>query len=133
MPRGGVDHDEGCPVHRRETRRQGHAQLRGRQSVGAEAAGAAEAGHALAHLQVLHAFPHRAHDARVFGARHKGQGGFHLVLVLHDQQIGEIQAGGLDFNQHFARLGLGGRQFFPHQGFDADRVFAQPGLHVVSS
>ena len=38
---------------------------------------------------------------------HKGQRRLHLVLVLHDEQVGEVQAGGLDLDEHLARLGGG--------------------------
>ncbi len=99
----------------------------------AKAAGAAQAGHALAHLQVLHAFAHRAHHTGVLGTRHKRQRGLHLVLVLHDQQIRKVQARGLDLDQHLTGLGLGRGQFFPGQGVDAHGVFAEPGMHGVSS
>ena len=106
--RGGINHDEGCGVHHSKSRWQRHAQGRARNRVATKAARATQAGHGLADLQVGDAFAHRLHDASVFRSRHKGQGGLHLVLVLHDQQVGKIQAGGLDFDQHFARFGRGG-------------------------
>ena len=129
MVGGGVNHDEGCGIHHREARRQRHAQGCRCQGVGAKTTGAAQAGHGLAYLQVLYAFTDCLHDACVFRAGHKGQGRLHLVLVLHDQQVGEIQAGGLDFNQHLARLGLGRGSFGPGQGVDAHRVFTKPSVH----
>jgi hypothetical protein len=98
----------------------------------AEAAGAREAGHVLPDLKVLDAFAYGLDDAGVFGTRHKGQGRLDLVFVLHDQQVGEIQAGRLDFNQDFAGLGLGRRQFFPGQGVYAGGIFTKPGLHERS-
>ncbi len=49
--------------------------------------------------------PTACDDAGVFGARHEGQGRLHLVLVLHDQQVGKVQARRLDLDQHLARAG----------------------------
>ena len=83
----------------------------------------------LADFQVGNAFAYRLHDARIFGARHKWQRWFHLVFVLHDQQVREIQAGSLDLNQHLAGLGLRGGHFFPGQGVNADGVLTKPGMH----
>src|SRR6218665_2662491 len=43
--------------------------------------------------------------ALLFGAGDEGQGGVFLVFVVRDQQMGKIQAGGPDRDQHFAGLG----------------------------
>ena len=44
--------------------------------------------------------------ARELGARHERQRRPDLVLALHDQQVGEVQAGGADCDAHLARAGL---------------------------
>ena len=132
MVRGGVNHDEGGRIDKREPLRQGHAQVGGGQRVGGKTASTRQAGHVLAHLQVAHAFTHGLHNAGVFRAGHKGQGGLHLVFVLHNQQVRKIQACRLDFKQHLALAGLGGRQFFPGQGVNAHGVFTKPGMHESS-
>ena len=130
--RGGVNHDEGGRIDKREPLRQGHAQVSGGQRVGGKTAGARQTGHVLAYLQVAHAFAHGLHNASVFRAGHKGQGGLHLVFVLHYQQVRKIQARRLDFKQHLALAGLGGGQFFPSQGVNAHGVFTKPGMHESS-
>ena len=85
---------------------------------------------ASADLQVRHAVADRLDHAGVLGARHEGQRRLDLVLVLHDQQVGEVEARGLDLDQHLAGLGLGRRQLLPLQRLDADRVLAKPCMHV---
>ena len=132
MVRGGVNHDEGRCVDRRKTGRQRHAQRSWRQRVRAKTAGARQAGHALADLEVGDAFAHRLDTASVFGTRHKGQGRLHLVLVLHDQQVGEVQTGGLDGDAHLSGARHRRGQLFPGQGVDTDRVFTEPGMHNFS-
>ena len=116
----------------REAFWQRHTQCRRGDGVGAKAARARQAGHVLAYLQVGHPFAHGLHGTGIFRARHKGQGGFHLVLVLHDQQVGEIQARRLDLDQHLARFGLGGGQLLPGEGVNAGRVLAKPCMHHQS-
>ena len=124
-----VGQDErGCIVER-ESGRQRHHEAGIDDRVRAEAAGAAEGGDVIADLQVPDAFADRLDDAGVLGARDEGQWRLHLVLVLHDQDVGEVQARGLDRDAHFAGLRLGRGQFLPDQGIDADGVLAQPGMH----
>jgi hypothetical protein len=127
-----IGHDEGRRIDEGKARRQRHAELRRCDGVGAEAAGAGQAGHRLADLQLRHAFAQGRHHAGEFGTGHEGQGGLVLVLVLHDQQVGKVEARRLHLDHHFARAGGGRRHFLPLQCFDADRVFAEPGLHVTS-
>jgi hypothetical protein len=83
-----------------------------RDGVGAEAAGAGQARDVLAHAQLRHAFSHGGHHAGVLGTGHERQRGLHLVLVLHDQQVGEVEAGRLDFHQHFPAFGCGAGSSF---------------------
>ncbi|MOA37885.1 hypothetical protein D3C78_1595140 [compost metagenome] len=97
--------------------------------MAAEAAGAGEAGDALPHGQVRHPVAQGADHACVLRAGHERQGRLDLVLVLHDQQVGEVQARRFDFNQHFAGLGHGGRHLRPLQGIDAGGRGTQPSLH----
>ena len=133
MVRGGVNHDEGRRIDIRKTRRQRHAQ-RGRcDRVGGEAAGAGQAGDVLADPQIGDASAYGPHHAGIFGAGHKRQRRLDLVFVLHDQQVGEIQARRLDFDQHFARPGLRRGQFGPAQGVNAGGGFTKPGMHVKIS
>ena len=83
----------------------------------------------LAHRQVLNAFAYGLHHTRVLGAGYKGQGRLDLVLVLHNQQVGKVQGGCLDFNQHFAGFGHGCGQLLPDKGIYAGGVVAKPGMH----
>ena len=100
--------------------------------MGTKTASTAQAGHCLSHLQMCHAFTYGLHDASVFRARHKRQRRLHLIFVLNDQNIGKVQAGSLDLQQHLARFGLGCGQLGPGQGVNADRVFTEPGMHFES-
>jgi hypothetical protein len=129
MPGGGIGHDECRSVDWGKLGGQRDAAVRRCHGMGAKPAGATQAGHGLSNLEVLDAFTHRANHPGVFRARHKGQGRLHLVFVLHDEQVGEIQAGGLYLDQDFTGLGFGGGQLGPFQGFDADGVFTQPSMH----
>ena len=130
--RSGIGHDEGGGIHCRKACRQGHAQLGGGQGVGAKTARARQAGHSLTDFQMRHAFAHGFDHAGVFRARHKGQLRLHLVFVLNDQQVWEVQAGGLNFQQNLARRRGGGGQFFPGQRVNACGVFAKPCVHSIS-
>jgi hypothetical protein len=132
MVGGGIGHDEGGRIDEAEAVGQRHAQCGRRQRVGAEAARARQAGHALAHGQVAHAFAHGLDHACILRARHEGQRRLHLVLVLHDQQIGEIQAGRLDFEQHLPGARRGRGQLRPLQLVYARGRGAKPSVHVVS-
>ena len=46
-----------------------------------------------------------------------------------DQDVGEIQAGGFDLNQHLSGFWMGCGQLFPVQGINSGGVFAKPGVH----
>jgi len=96
-----------------------------------EATGACEARNALPGLEVRHAFANRRDDPRVFRTRNERRRRLELVLVLDDQDVGEVQARGLDLDEHFTRLGLRRRQFLPLDRIEAGGVFAQPGMHVA--
>ena len=73
-----------------------------------KAAGTRQAGHVLPTCRCFTPLTHCDHGACVFGPGARRAGGLHLVLVLHDQQVWEIQAGCLDFDENLARpLGWG--------------------------
>jgi hypothetical protein len=133
MVGGAVRADEGRGVVEGEAARQRHDEIGIHAGVRGEAAHAAERRDGVADLELRHAVAHRVHHAGVFRARHERQRRLHLVLVLHDQQVGKVEAGRADGDPHFARLRLRRGQFLPRQGFGADRVVADPGMHGVIS
>jgi hypothetical protein len=115
-----------------EAGRQRHDERRLHHRMRAEAARAAERRDRVTDLQVRHAGADGFDHASVFGARHERQRRLHLVLVLHDQQVREVQARSADRDTHFILLRLGRGQLFPAQRLDADRVLAKPGMHGMS-
>ena len=132
MVGGGIGHDEGGGIDKGEVGRQRHAHGGGCQRMRGEPARARKTGHMLAHLEMFDTFAHGLHHAGVFRARHKGQGRLDLVFVLHDQQIGKVQAGSLDFQQHLAGAGLRCGLLGPFQCFDAGGGGAEPCVHILS-
>lgn len=74
---------------------------------------------ALTHLQMGDAVAHGLHDARELRAGHERQGWLDLVLVLHHQQVGKIQACRADLDEDLARLGSRVGQFCPRLRPDA--------------
>ena len=61
--------------------------------------------HALAQLHAVHARAQLAHRAGAFQPHHVGQRGLVLVAAMRHQQVGEVDAGGADADQHLARTG----------------------------
>ena len=121
--RSGISHDERGAIDGRKTSGQRHAQFGRCQGVGAKATRTRQASHGLSNLEVRDAFSQGLHKACVFRTRHKGQFGFHLVFVLNDQQVWEIQTGRLDFDQHLTGARCWSGPFFPSEGVHPDRVF----------
>ena len=68
-------------------------------------------------------------DAGELRARRERQLGPHLVLALHDQQVGEVQRGRVDRDQHLVGRGLRGGALAPLQGRGAVQRFTHPGVH----
>ena len=102
--------------------------------MGAESSGTRQTCDVLPNPEMSHTFTQRLNDSGVFGAWHKWQRGLHLVFVLHDQQVREIKAGSLNFDQHLTGSRLRGRKFFPDQSVDAGGCFTKPSMHAdVSS
>ena len=68
-----------------------------------EGAVARDRHHAIARLERRHAVADRLDDARQLAPRRKGQRRLHLILVLDDQDVGEVDTRRLHCNHHFAR------------------------------
>ena len=98
--------------------------------VGGKTPSSTERRHSVAHLQVCDIAANGIDHARVFGARNEGQRRFHLVFVLHDEQIREVQARCADCDPHLACLRLGCRHFFPDKCLDANGIFTKPSMHA---
>ncbi len=88
---------------------------------------ARKAGHRLAECLTLR--PRPVLRPRIPSRAQRAEG-LDLVLVLHDQQVGKVQAGGLDLQQYLAGAWLGCGLLGPLQGLDPGWVV--PCMHIVS-
>jgi hypothetical protein len=129
MVRGTVGEGERCAVLERNAWRQREQPGRVDAGMGAEASGTDERRNGVAHLELRDACSNGFDDARELRSGHERQSRLELVLVLHDQQIREIQARRADGHAHLAGSGLGRREFLPRQRFDACWLFAEPCVH----
>jgi len=68
-------------------------------------------------------------DASQLAARRKRQRRLHLVFVLHDEQVGKVQARSADGDPNLPGLRLGSGHFFPDKGLDANGILTKPSMH----
>ncbi len=87
--------------------------------------------HAIAGLESIHAVARRFDDARDFATGREGERRLDLILVLDDQDVGEIHARGLHRNHDFAGTRRRRLDVFDDERLGRSVGFAENGFHFV--